>query len=57
MPKKLYMPHICISRFPSASELTTEDYDISSALETVNFSDGSSVSVEYCSPSEGQLAF
>merc|ERR1719219_3345315 len=41
-------------RFPSASEVTTEDYDISSLLETVDFSDGSSQSVEYCSPIQGQ---
>merc|ERR1719219_1244159 len=41
-------------RFPAASELTTMDYDISAVLETVDFSDGSSESVEYCSPNEGQ---
>merc|ERR1711879_478154 len=37
-------------RFPSSSELTTKDYDISSVLETVDFSDGSSQSQNYCSP-------
>ena len=51
-------PRYCIiSRFLSASEATTEDYDISSLLETVDFSDGSSQSVEYCSPIQGQIAF
>ena len=32
------------------------DYDISAVLETVDFSDGSSESVEYCSPNEGQTS-
>merc|ERR1711953_364925 len=41
-------------RFGSGSELTTEDYDISSVLETVDFSDGSSQAMEYCSPIQGQ---
>ena len=48
---------IVFPRFPSASELTTEDYDISSLVETVDFSDGASQSVAYCSPIEGQIAF
>ena len=47
----------CISRFPSASELTTQDYDISSVLETVDFSDGSSQAVEFCSPIQGRSQF
>lgn len=48
------VPRYCISRFPFASELTSKDYDISSVLETVDFSDGSSQSLDYCSPIEGQ---